>query len=46
MRRITVMLDVDMVLKLRQLQAKRIKLTLDRVTFSEIINDMIKKGLK
>lgn len=44
--RITVVLQGDNVVKLRALQAKEIKRTMKTVSFSKVINDVVKKGLK
>jgi len=45
-KRATVMLDDDIMKKLRILQAKKIKETGESVSFSEIINEMLEKELK
>lgn len=44
-KRISVMLDDDLLEKLRILQAKRIKRTVKSVSFSKIIGDIIRKDL-
>lgn len=45
-KRITVVLDDDLLKKLRFLQAKRIKETASTVSFSRIVNETLEKGLK
>lgn len=45
-KRITVMIDDEVIEKLRILQAKQIKETSSAVSFSQIINDTLKKNLK
>lgn len=45
-QRITILLDDDLVKKLRSLQAKQIKETETSVSFSRILNDVLKKSLK
>jgi len=44
--RITIMLDDDVVKKLRTIQAKQIKESSEAVSFSKVINDHIAKSLK
>ena len=44
--RITIMLNSDIVRKLRALQAKKIKESSSTVSFSRIINEVLEKGLK
>jgi len=45
-KRITVVLDDDLVKKLRLLQAKQIKETASAASFSKIINGVLQKSLK
>lgn len=45
-RRVTVMLEDDIVKKLRDKQAKLIKESAKSVSFSKIVNEQIKKSLK
>ena len=45
-KRITILIDDDLILKLRQIQAQRIKETNSSVNFSNIINELLKTGLK
>jgi predicted CopG family antitoxin len=45
-KRITIMIDEDIDKKLRQLQAKKIQATSESCSFSEILNDTLKKHLK
>ena len=44
--RITIMLNSDIVKKIRKLQAKTITETSSSVSFSRIINEVLEKGLK
>ncbi|HSB83531.1 MAG TPA: hypothetical protein VLD64_03495 [Nitrosarchaeum sp.] len=44
--RITVMFDDDVVKKLRLIQAKMIQTETTSVSFSRVINEILKKGLK
>ena len=43
--KITIVLDDDLIKKLRLKQAKQIQKTLESVSFSKIINDILRKGL-
>ena len=45
-QRITIMLDEEVIKKLRSLQAKQIKESAESVSFSKVINDCIAKSLK
>jgi len=45
-KRITVVLDDDIIKKLHDLQAKLIKDTTNSVSFSSVINETIRKNLK
>ena len=45
-RRTTVMIDDDLVKKLRERQAKLIKESTNSVSFSKVLNEVIRKGLK
>ena len=45
-KRITIMIDEDLDKKLRMLQAKEITKTAKSVSFSQIINDTIRKSVK
>lgn len=45
-KRITIMLDDELDKKLRLLQAKSIQSTNSSVSFSEIINETLRKSLK
>ncbi len=40
------MLDADLDKKLRLIQAKQIAESLEVVTFSKVVNEILKKGLK
>jgi hypothetical protein len=44
--RITIVLDEDVIQKLRNIQAKQIKDTSSSVSFSGIVNETLKKCLK
>lgn len=45
-QRITIMLDDDIIKKLRIIQAKQIKESAESVSFSKVINDYLAKSLK
>ncbi|MDH3618766.1 MAG: hypothetical protein OEM89_08585 [Nitrosopumilus sp.] len=45
-KRITVVLDDDLVKKLHDIQAKLIKETTQSVSFSSVLNETIRKNLK
>ena len=45
-KRITVMIDDDLVKKLHEIQAKQIKESKASVSFSNVINEVLRKGLK
>ena len=45
-KRITIMLDDDLVKKLHDIQAKIIKESQQSVSFSHILNEVARKGLK
>ena len=45
-KRVTVMVDDDVDKKLRQLQAKAILKKMGNVSYSRILNDNLRKGLK
>ena len=44
-KRITIVLDVDLVKKLRVIQSKKISKSTEHVSFSRIINKEIRKAL-
>ena len=44
-KRITIVLDVDLVKKLRVIQSKKISKSTEHVSFSRIINEEIRKAL-
>lgn len=44
--RITIMMDSEIVKKLRVLQAKKLKDSSSSVSFSRIVNEVLEKGLK
>jgi predicted transcriptional regulator len=45
-KRITIMIDDDLDKKLRMIQAKMIQTTSESVSYSKVINEMLKKGIK
>ena len=45
-KRITIMLDDDLVKKLHETQAKQIKKSISSVSFSAILNETLRKSLK
>ena len=45
-RRVTVVLDEDVIKKLRNIQAKKINKTADTVSFSSVINQELRKSIK
>lgn len=45
-QRITIMLDEDIVKKLRMIQSKKLQSTNASYSFSRTVNDMLRKNLK
>jgi len=45
-KRVTIILDDDLVKKLREKQAKLIKESTKSVNFSRVLNDVLRKSLK
>ena len=45
-KRITIMLDDDLVKKLHEIQAKQIKQSTKSVSFSRVLNEVLRKNLK
>ncbi len=45
-KRITIMLDDDLVRKLHEIQAKQIKQSTKAVSFSRVLNEALRKSLK
>jgi len=45
-KRITIVLDDDLVRKLHEVQAKQIKETSESVSFSAVLNETLRKRLK
>ncbi len=45
-KRVTIMLDDDLVKKLHEIQAKQIKISKNSVSFSAIINEILCKSQK
>jgi len=45
-KRVTIMMDDDLDKKLRSIQAKAIQSTTSSVSFSKVINEIIRKQLK
>jgi hypothetical protein len=45
-KRVTIMLDEDLIKKLHEIQAKQIKKTSESVSFSAVLNTTLKNSLK
>ncbi|MGD8431445.1 MAG: hypothetical protein PVG23_02605 [Nitrosopumilaceae archaeon] len=45
-KRITIMLDEDLIKKLREIQARQIKEHSESISFSGVINETLRKRLK
>ena len=45
-KRVTIMLEDDLVKKLHEIQAKQIKETTKSVSFSAVLNETVRKSLK
>jgi predicted transcriptional regulator len=45
-KRVTIMLDEDLIKRLHEIQAKQIKETSESVSFSAVLNTTLEKGLK
>jgi len=45
-KRITIMLDDDLLKKLHEIQAKQIKQSTKQVSFSHVMNEVLRKSLK
>jgi hypothetical protein len=45
-KRVTIVLDDELIKKLHEIQAKQIKESTGSVSFSEVINETLKKGLR
>ncbi|MGD2106536.1 MAG: hypothetical protein PVH93_02920 [Nitrosopumilaceae archaeon] len=45
-KRVTIMLDADLDKKMRQLQAKMIQNTTSSVSFSNVLNQVLRESLK
>ncbi len=45
-KRITIILDNELLKKLHEIQAKLIKQSSKSVSFSRVLNDVLRKGLK
>ncbi len=45
-KRITIMLDDDLLKKLHEIQSKQIKNSKKSVSFSHVLNEVARKGLK
>ena len=45
-KRVTIVLDDDLVKKLREKQSNQIKKSVKSVSFSSVMNEYIRKGLK
>jgi len=44
--RITIMIDENLAKKLRVLQSKKIRISGKNISFSQVINEIVQKGLK
>jgi len=45
-KRITIIVDDDLAKKLHEIQAKQIKISVKSVSFSHVMNEVLRKGLK
>ena len=45
-KRITIILDDDLLKKLHEIQSKQIKQSIKSVSFSRVLNEVLHKGLK
>ena len=45
-KRVTIVLEDELIKKLHEIQARQIKESTGAVSFSEVINETLKKGLK
>jgi predicted transcriptional regulator len=45
-KRVTIMLDDDLVKKLYEIQAKQVRQSTKSVSFSSVLNQVLRKGLK
>jgi hypothetical protein len=45
-KRITIILEEDLVKKLHEMQAKQIKQSTKSVSFSHVLNEVLRKGIK
>ena len=45
-RRVTIMIDDDLDKKLRSIQAKAIQSTISSVSYSKVVNEILRKQLK
>lgn len=45
-KRVTIMLEDDLVKKLHEIQAKQIRETNEAVSFSQVLNVVVEQGLK
>ena len=45
-KRVTVVLDEDLMMKIRGRQSKLIKGSIKAVSFSRVLNDVVREGLK
>jgi hypothetical protein len=45
-KRITIMLEDDLVKKLHEIQAKQIKQSVKSVSFSRVLNEVLRKNIK
>jgi len=45
-KKVTVIIDDDLVKKLREMQAKQIQTSVKTVSYSQVINQLLRKNLK
>ena len=45
-KRVTIMIDDDLDKKLREIQAKKIQTTTSSVSYSEVINETLRKSIR
>jgi hypothetical protein len=45
-KRITIIIDDDLAKKLYEIQAKQIKISVKSVSFSHVVNEVLRKSLK
>lgn len=45
-KRVTIIIDDDLDRKLREIQAKKIQITTSSVSYSKVINEILRKSIK